>query len=117
MNLDKDMLFLLKPDFTDPDFPGRRFYCWHCALIEGVLSTFPDLAGRLEVVRVAWPRPRTQVIDMVGIENQMLPLLVLPGGEFSKFQSGTFRGQVFINDKDKILAALSERHGYPEPHP
>ncbi len=33
------------PDFTDPALPGRRFYCWHCALIEGVLAGFPTSRG------------------------------------------------------------------------
>ncbi len=113
----KDKLFLLKPDFIDPQFPGRRFYCWHCALIEGVLSAFPDLAERLEVERVAWPRPRKAVISVLGEENQSLPLLVLAEGESSRFQTGIFGKLAFIDDRDKILAALSERHGFPESHP
>jgi hypothetical protein len=37
----RDRLFLLKPDFANPAFPGDRFYCWHCALLEGVLVSFP----------------------------------------------------------------------------
>ncbi len=41
----RDHLYLLAPDFTDPAFPGRRFYCWHCALIEGVLAGFRPSAG------------------------------------------------------------------------
>jgi hypothetical protein len=101
----------------DPQFPGRRFYCWHCALIEGVLSSFPYLGERLAVERIAWPRPRNSVVSMVGEENQSLPLLVLAEGETSKFQTGTFGNFAFIDDKDKILAALSERHGFPESHP
>ncbi len=105
------------PDFVDPAFPGQKFYCWHCALIEGVLSSFPHLANRMDVARIAWPRPRHNVIDLVGEDNQSLPLLVLPEGEISKFQSGSYKGRAFINDKDKILAALSKRHGFPEPHP
>ena len=113
----RDTLFLLTPDFEDPAYPGRRFYCWHCALIEGVLASFPKLAGQIEVERIAWPRPRQAVIALVGAENQSLPLLVLAPGATSVHQTGAHNGRAFIADKDRILAALSERHGFPDPHP
>ncbi|WP_035706596.1 DUF3088 family protein, partial [Bradyrhizobium genomosp. I (2014)] len=47
----RDRLLLLRPGFEDPAFPGRLFYCWHCALIEGVLASFPQLAAKLDVER------------------------------------------------------------------
>ncbi|WP_269583029.1 DUF3088 domain-containing protein [Roseibium sp. Sym1] len=100
----KDKLFLLAPGFEDPAFPGRTFYCWHCALMEGVLASFPDLAVKLDVRRIAWPRPRQELVDLLGEANQSLPVLVLAEGGF-------------IDDKDAILAALTERHGFPDPHP
>lgn len=113
----RDRLFLLRPGFEDPAYPGRRFYCWHCALMEGVLASFPELAQRFDVERIAWPRPRLPVIALAGEEHQSLPLLILSDGETSKYQTGMFQGKAFISDKDKILAALSERHGFPDPHP
>ncbi|MDE5444671.1 DUF3088 family protein [Bradyrhizobium sp. CSA207] len=113
----RDVLFLLRPGFEDPAFPNRRFYCWHCALIEGVLASFPALAATLDVQRIAWPQPRQAVIALVGEENQSLPLLVLADGAMSPHQTGSHQGRAFIADKDAILAALSERHGFPGPHP
>ena len=113
----RDTLFLLRPGFEDPAFPGQTFYCWHCALMEGVLASFPDLARRLDVERIAWPKPRDPVIALAGEANQSVPLLVLAEGAASPHQSGVFQGRAFINDKDGILAALSERHGFPVPHP
>ncbi|MET4173821.1 hypothetical protein ABIB99_004921 [Bradyrhizobium sp. LA6.1] len=113
----RDRLFLLRPGFEDPAFPGQRFYCWHCALIEGVLASFPSLAEKLDVERIAWPRPRLPVTALVGEENQSLPLLVLADGTTSPHQTGSHHGRTFIADKDAILAALSERHGFPDPHP
>lgn len=113
----RDRLFLLRPDFEDPAYPGRRFYCWHCALIEGLLASFPALAERLDVERVAWPKPRQAVIALVGEENQWLPLLVLANGATSPHQTGSYQGRAFIDDKDAILAVLSERHGFPDAHP
>jgi len=113
----RDTLYLLKPGFADPAFPGRSFYCWHCALLEGVLASFPALAARLDVERIDWPRPRQALIERVGDENQSLPLLILAEGATSPHQTGHHRGRAFIADKDGILAALSQRHGFPDPHP
>jgi hypothetical protein len=113
----RDRLFLLRPGFEDPAYPGQRFYCWHCALIEGVLASFPQLAAKLDVERIAWPRPRREVVALLGEENQSLPLLVLADGAISPHQTGNHRGRAFIADKDAILSALSERHGFPDPHP
>ena len=115
--MQRDTIFLVRPGFVDPAYPDQIFYCWHCALIEGVLASFPDLAERLDVKRVAWPRPREAVIAAVGDENQSLPLLVLADRQVSRDSTGTLKGRVFISDKDEILAALSERHGFPVPHP
>jgi DUF3088 family protein len=70
-------LFLLKPDFEDPAYPGQRFFCWQCALLEGVLASFPSLQTKIDVMRIPWPRPRRAVIEIVGEANQSLPLLVL----------------------------------------
>ncbi|WP_244922239.1 DUF3088 domain-containing protein [Oceanibaculum indicum] len=115
--MNRDTLFLLRPDFTDPAYPGQRFYCWHCALMEGVLASFPELAKRLDVVRIAWPRPRQPVIALAGEANQSVPLLVLAEGASSAHQTGTHEGRALVAGKDAILAALSERHGFPDPHP
>ena len=113
----KDTLFLLQPGFENPAYPGRVFFCWHCALMEGGLASFPDLAQRLDVVRIPWPKPRRAVIDAAGTENQSVPMLVLPEGESSPHQTGTHNGRAFIDTKDRILAALTDRHGFPDPHP
>ena len=112
-----DILFLLQPGFSDPAYPGRKFYCWHCALLEGVLASFPELAARLHVVRLAWPRPRQAVVELVGAENQALPLLVLAEGSSAELATGTFQGRAFVAGKDAILHALSARYAIAEPHP
>lgn len=100
----KDTLYLLAPGFKDPAYPGKIFYCWHCALMEGVLASFPELAEQLDVRRIPWPHPRQEVVELLGEENQSLPVLVLADGGF-------------INNKDAILTALTDRHGFPHPHP
>lgn len=112
-----DVLFLVKPGFTDPAYPGVQFYCWHCALLEGVLATFPECAAKLDVRRVDWPRPRHEVIELAGEANQSLPLLVLADQTGSDGPPDGRTGRRLIADKDAILATLSERHGFPCPHP
>jgi hypothetical protein len=115
--LERDKLFLLRQGFEAPDYPGQRFFCWHCALLDGLLFAFPELAQRLRVERIEWPRPRLAVVSLVGKENQSVPLLVLANGETSPRQTGVYEGCAFISDKDQILAALSERHGFPALYP
>ena len=115
--MSRDRLFLLKPDFIDPAYPGQRFYCWHCALLEGVLASFPHLQTTIDVVRIAWPKPRQALVDILGEDNQSVPLLLLAADAPDDLATGAFRGQRFIDGKDAILAALSRRHGIPHPHP
>ncbi|WP_310620779.1 DUF3088 domain-containing protein [Flexibacterium corallicola] len=117
MTKDKDLLFLLEPGFVNPAYPNQRFYCWQCALIEGVLMSFPQLGEHLEVIRINWPKPRQQLIDLVGEKNQKAPLMVLREGETSAYRNGIYNGRAFINDKHNILAALAERHAFPHAHP
>jgi hypothetical protein len=111
----RDKLILKRPGFEDPAFPGQTFYCLHSALVEGVLTSFPELAARLTVERVAWPGPRHSVVELVG-DNQEMPLLVLTPGETSRYRTGAYQDRVLVAGKDRILAALSERHGFPDPH-
>lgn len=113
----KDTLLLLQQGFEAAGHPGKRFFCWHCALLDGLLVAFPELARQIDVERLEWPRPRRRVISLVGEENQSLPLLTLADGETSPHQTGVREGRAFISDKDKILAALSDRHGFPELFP
>lgn len=115
--MNQDKLFLLKPGFEDPAYPGQTFYCWHCALIEGVLASFPTLGSSLDIERIDWQRPRKSVIALAGEDNQSLPLLILKEGDRSAFETGMHEGRSLIADPHKILAALTERHSFPPLHP
>jgi hypothetical protein len=113
----RDRLFLLKPGFEDPAYPGEQFYCWHCALLEGVLVSFPSLQSKIDVERLAWPRPRQALVNVVGERHQSVPLLLLAPDASAEFATGEFQGQRFVDDKDAILDVLTRRHGIPRPHP
>jgi hypothetical protein len=56
-------------------------------------------------------------VEIVGEDNQSLPLLVLAADASDDLATGKFRGQRFVDDKDAILSVLSRRHGIPRPHP
>ncbi len=109
----RDHLYLLAPDFTDPALPGRRFYCWHCALIEGVLAGFPDLARRLDVTRLPWPRPGRPSSRASARRTRCCPCWCSP--PMPRMPRHRPPGPVrFVDDKDAILRALHARHGFPE---
>lgn len=112
----RDKLFLVQPDFVDPALPGQRYYCWHCALLEGVLAYFPALQDRIEVVRLPWARPRQALIDLGSATDQSLPLLVREDGPASNSNIGR-TGRQLIRGKDEILQALTDHYGLPHPHP
>ncbi|MFM8707616.1 MAG: DUF3088 family protein [Planctomycetia bacterium] len=74
---DKPILFLLKSGFLDPQHGPGGFYCPECATIAGLLWYYPDVAAKLDVRLVDAPRPRPDVVALVGEETQSCPVLVL----------------------------------------
>jgi hypothetical protein len=111
--MSRDKLFLIEPGFHDPKRPGQSFVCPYCNQIEGLLATFPDLAKRVDVVRVPFPRPRKPVIALLGEENQSLPVLVFGDDEKAPPEAAKHGGKAFVADTSQILNALAERHGFP----
>lgn len=121
VDVDKDQLFLLKPDFMDGD--SGPWYCPSCATLEGLLSFYPKLRQQLEVQYVGFPRPRAAVIAAIGEANQGLPVLVVAAnagaasnaalGGLDVGQSGNRR---FLNGVADIGKYLARRYGTGEPH-
>ncbi|RWL78729.1 MAG: DUF3088 family protein [Mesorhizobium sp.] len=64
--------------------------------------------------RNRYPRPRAEVIELVGEANQALPVLVLRAGEASTHASGEADGRQFVVGAERILDARSL---IPPPHP
>lgn len=106
-----DILYLIEPDF---DVAGRSdgpFVCPFCNQVEGLLASFPQLALDIEVIRVPFPRPREQVIALVGEDNQALPLLIL--GDNPPDDAKRHGEIAFVSDTDRVLELLAVRHGFP----
>lgn len=108
MNVDK--LFLLKPDFQDGD---QRYYCPHCAQLEGVLSFYPQLRKEIDVEYIDFARPRSAIVEVLGEENQDTPVLVVGGSlpASLKVPHGLANGRVFISGEENIELYLAQRYG------
>jgi hypothetical protein len=77
----QDILFLLAP-FSNVNAGPGKFYCPECATLEGVLSYFPELQKKVDVRRVAFQRPRDEIVHHLGADLQSAPVLVV--GEESR---------------------------------
>jgi hypothetical protein len=115
--MERDKLFVLRPEFADPAFPDDRFFCWHCALLEGVIVSFPQLAQRIDIERIDWAKPRHKVVAMIGECNQSCPVLILANDSPLELATGEWNGIRFVKGQNEILHALAVRHGIALPHP
>lgn len=117
--MSRDLLLLLEAGFIDPDYPGQRFICPDGAPIEGLLAGDPEHAGRLDVQRLPFARPRQQVVAALDADHQSLPVLIL-GDEQAPPADGTHVQQLgdkrFVTDTRRILDLLAERHGFFKVH-
>jgi len=116
-----DKLFLLKPSFADTNLDENRvFYCPSCAAIEGVLSYYSHLRQKLEVVYVDFPRPRKEIVDLIGEAHQGCPVLVMDearaGVQLMDFIKEA-NGKQFINATEGIMQYLAVAYGIGYPHP
>jgi hypothetical protein len=115
--MDKDRLFLLKPDFKDKD--QGPFYCPSCALVEGVLSFYPRLRGQLAVRYIDFPRPRKAIVDEIGEDNQGCPVLILaqkPSAAYGGFAVKEYKGKYFISGEMDIRNYLAAAYNVGRPH-
>jgi hypothetical protein len=111
----KDRLFVLPPGFDDQ---GTSYFCPNCAQVMGFLSYFPQVRDTLEIVEHSFPRPRPQIVALVGEANQAMPLLVL-GGEPAAVPGVTveeLHGNRFVKNAMPILRYLAVSRGVPVPH-
>lgn len=98
----KPKLFILKMPFVDDS--GRKWFCSHCAMIEGALRVNPDWCSFIDVRRIENRKPRTELIEIIGDENQWTPVLILNEGKTLK-------------DPVEITQYLAKEFGGASPHP
>ncbi len=106
----KPILFLLQCDFIDTQIDqSQKFYCPHCAMIEGVLHYYPDLRDHLDIRYVDFPRPRKEIIALVGEENQGCPLLITSLDNQSANSFSVLGNMRFTNDTKKIATFFANQ--------
>ena len=112
----KHTLFILKPGFYDGD--EGPFFCPHSAAIEGILKYFPELEEKVDVRRIEFQRPREEVIELIGEENQGNPVLVLAEGSEIPHEAQVYKqtGRAFIHGTMEIGNYLSSALGVMKPH-
>jgi hypothetical protein len=115
--MSKPVLFVLKPGFKDD--LGGPFFCPGCAAVEGFLTYAPQVEGLIEVRRIDFPRPRTEIVVLLGEENQSCPVLVLPPGAELPPEAHTSgaTGRAFIVGAVPICDYLGRTFGAVRPHP
>lgn len=116
MSLSRDTLFILRAPFEDAALEGTWF-CASCATMEGALLANPHWATHIEVRRMPFPRPRHEMIVLIGEENQSMPVLVLADGSTPPETAKQFNGRRFIDEPKSIARYLAATYGGAGPHP
>jgi hypothetical protein len=116
MSLSRDTLFILRAPFEDAAMEGAWF-CTSCATMEGALLANPHWATHIEVKRSAFPRPRQEIINLIGEDNQSMPVLVLADGSAPPEGAKEHRGRYFIEEPKPITRYLAAIYGGAGPHP
>ncbi len=111
-----DILFLLTPGFTDSarDSEGQRYYCPSCAFLEGVLGYCPELRRQLDIRHIGYPRPRREIVELVGDAHQGCPNLVLDPSNHAFVDASRFHrfgDRLHTNDTRVIVEYLAARYG------
>jgi hypothetical protein len=115
--MQKHVLFMLKPGFYDEK--GGPFFCPGCAAVEGFLKYAPQVEKQLDVRRIEFPRPRREIVELIGAANQGCPVLVLdavsplPAEAIKSAETG----KAFISGATQICEFLGRTFGVVRPHP
>ena len=115
--MSRDILYLLKHDFRDG--PGATFYCPECTQITGVLALYPQLRHALDVRYGDFPRPRAEIVELVGEANQSCPVLVIADGTRRRLKNvkvEAFGDRRFVSGAEEIGNYFSQVHGVGRPH-
>lgn len=116
-----DILFLLKPNFSDKDRDNgdKHYYCPDCAFIEGVLSYYPKLREQIDIRYINFPKPRKEIVELVGGEHQGCPNLILNSTNHKYVDTNQFKSfgdKLYTSDPRLIVNYLSDKYDIAEAH-
>ncbi len=112
---ERPILFLLRAGFPDPKLGPGGFFCPECTAVTGLLWYYPEVAAALDIRQVDAPRPRPDVVALVGEEHQSCPVLVLPEGDRPEGVP-VAKGRAFVSGPAAINAFLADRYGTARSH-
>jgi len=112
----KHVLFLLKPGFNDEK--GGPYFCPECAMVEGLLKYAPQIESKLDIRRIDFPRPRKEIIGLIGDANQGCPVLVIAGdsAQPAEAKKSAETGKAFISGGTEICEFLGKTFSVVRPH-
>lgn len=112
--MSKDILFLLPPGFEDNN---RREFCPECAEIWGLISWYPAIREALDIRYQPIAKPRTDMVTMIGNDNQNCPTLVLRDGVEAGSHASVknANGARFLDNARDIAKYFAHRFGTPFP--
>lgn len=67
------ILYLLKSNFVDDEYPSQTFFCPHCLRVEGLMALFPVIRHQVEVNYVDFAKPRGALHTLAGEQSQSCP--------------------------------------------
>lgn len=113
----KPVLYMLNPWYDTPD--QGPFYCPDCGVVEGFFIYNPEIREQVDIIHVDFQRPRPEIIEQLGEENQGSPVLVLPDDSvpFDGIRKSLSTGKPFIDDALSICRYLARTYHGISPHP
>lgn len=114
--ISRDTLFLIRAPFEDAALEGSWF-CHDCAALEGALLANPHWPRSIDVRRMPFPRPRHEIISLIGEMNQGMPVLVLADVAKAPAEARRAEGRAFLTDPKAITRYLASAYGGAGPHP
>lgn len=113
----KPILYLLAPGFEGRGFveKGNREYCPECAEMWGLLAYFPAIKEALDIRYMPIEKPRTEMVDLLGVDNQNCPTLVLHEEPPEGVKTQALNDHIFINNVRDIGVYFAKVYGTPYP--
>jgi hypothetical protein len=111
----KDTVYVLRPGFEEE---GHRWFCPYSAQVIGFLTYYPHVRDTIELVELAFPRPRHPLVDLLGPDHQAAPMLVIHGApaRVEGVVLGEARGHTYVEKTVQILRYLAATRKVPGPH-
>lgn len=115
-------LFLLSPNFPDKNLSETTVYfCPDCAMIEGVLSYYPELKQKVEIIYVDFEVPRQPIVDLVGEGFQGCPILIIHKDDMTEEDHSLAEFRIsgdynFLYKNTTIARYLAKKHNLGLPH-